>query len=93
VVESRIGYWVSLLYLALAASALAFAFYFHVIRMIGPGRAAYSSVLTPILAMGLSTLFEHYRWTPLAAAGGVLTLVGLMLALHSKRPAVPAPEG
>jgi drug/metabolite transporter (DMT)-like permease len=93
VVETRIGYWVSLLYLALVASALAFAFYFHVIRMIGPARAAYSSVLIPILAMGLSTLFEHYRWTPLAAAGGVLTLAGLLLALRSKRPAVPAPEG
>jgi drug/metabolite transporter (DMT)-like permease len=93
VVETRIGYWVSLLYLALAASALAFAFYFHVIRMIGPARAAYSSVLIPVLAMGLSTLFEHYRWTPLAVAGGALTLIGLLLALRSKPPAVPAPEG
>jgi drug/metabolite transporter (DMT)-like permease len=93
VVEARIGYWVSLLYLALAASALAFALYFHVIRAIGPARAAYSSVLIPILAMGLSTLFEHYRWTPVAAAGGVLTLAGLLLALRAKRPSVPAPEG
>ena len=93
VVETRLGYWVSLLYLSLAASALAFAFYFHVIRMIGPARAAYSSVLIPILAMGLSTLFEHYRWTALAAAGGVVTLAGLLVALRSKPPPVPAPEG
>jgi drug/metabolite transporter (DMT)-like permease len=92
-VETRIGYWVSLLYLALAASALAFACYFHVIRMIGPARAAYSSVLIPILAMTLSTLFEHYRWTPVAAAGGMLALAGLLLALRAKRPPVPAPDG
>jgi drug/metabolite transporter (DMT)-like permease len=91
--ETRAGYWLSLLYLALAASALAFALYYHVIRAIGPARAAYSSVLIPILAMGLSTAFEHYRWSAAAVAGGVLTLAGLLLALRSKRPAVPAPEG
>lgn len=93
VVETRAGYWVSLLYLSLIASALAFALYFQVIRAIGPARAAYSSVLIPILAMGLSTAFEHYRWSATAAAGGVLTLAGLLLALRSKRPPVPAPEG
>jgi drug/metabolite transporter (DMT)-like permease len=93
VVETRPGYWVSLLYLSLAASALAFALYYHVIRAIGPARAAYSSVLIPILAMGLSTAFEHYRWSTAAVAGGVLTLAGLLLALRSKRPAVPAPDG
>jgi drug/metabolite transporter (DMT)-like permease len=93
VVETRIGYWVSLLYLSLAASALAFALYYHVIRGIGPARAAYSSVLIPILAMALSTLFEHYRWSVVAAAGGALTLAGLILALRSRRPTVPSPDG
>jgi drug/metabolite transporter (DMT)-like permease len=93
VIDTRPLYWASLLYLALAASALAFALYFQVIRRVGPARAAYSSVLIPILAMGLSTLFEHYLWSPAAAAGGVLTLAGLVLALRSRRPAVPAPDG
>ncbi|MDB5692867.1 MAG: family transporter [Alphaproteobacteria bacterium] len=92
-VETRLLYWASLLYLALAASALAFALYFHIIRIIGPARAAYSSVLIPILAMGLSTLFEGYRWSPPAAIGGVLTLTGLVVALRSRRPAVPSPDG
>ena len=92
-IETRIGYWVSLLYLSLVASALAFACYFHVIRNIGPARAAYSSVLIPILAMGFSTFFEHYHWSTVAAGGGVLTLAGLILALRSRRPAVPAPDG
>lgn len=92
-IETRPGYWISLLYLSLVASALAFAAYFHVIRNIGPARAAYSSVLIPILAMGLSTVFEGYRWSTIAAAGGVLTLAGLVFALHSRRPSVPAPDG
>jgi drug/metabolite transporter (DMT)-like permease len=93
VLETSLAYWAGLLYLALAASALAFALYYHLIRLIGPARAAYSSVLIPILAMALSTLFEHYRWSLAAAAGGVLTLSGLLLALRAKRPPVPAPEG
>jgi drug/metabolite transporter (DMT)-like permease len=92
-IETRPLYWVSLLYLSIAASALAFAAYYHVIRAIGPARAAYSSVLIPILAMGLSTAFENYHWSRVAAAGGVLTLAGLLIALRAGRPSVPAPDG
>ncbi|HEY0445117.1 MAG TPA: DMT family transporter [Allosphingosinicella sp.] len=87
VVEYRLGYWAGLLYLGLAASALAFTFYFGIIRAVGPGRAAYSSLLVPIIAMGLSTAFEGYRWSVLAVAGGVLALAGLFIALQARRVA------
>ena len=85
VVESRPGYWIGLVYLGLIASALAFTFYFGLVRRMGPGRAAYSSVLIPVMAMALSTLFEGYRWSALAAAGGVLALSGLVIALRTRR--------
>ena len=84
VVESRAGYWIGLVYLGLAASALCFTLYFGIIRRIGPARAAYSSVLVPVIAMALSTAFEGYRWTTVAAAGGVLALFGLLIALRSR---------
>ncbi len=84
------SYWLGTLYLGLIGSALAFTAYFHVIRAIGPARAAYSSVLIPVLAMGLSTLFEHYRWSPEAVVGGLLTLAGLFVALQAKQSASPA---
>ncbi len=87
VIEYRIGYWVGLVYLGLFASALAFALYFKILREVGPGRAAYSSLLVPIIAMIFSTLFEDYHWTTLAAAGCVLALLGLFIALKSARPA------
>ncbi len=87
VVEARPAYWLGLLYLGLFASALAFPFYFAVMRAVGPGRAAYSSVLVPILAMLLSTLFEGYRWSTLAVAGGLLALAGLVIALRSRQQA------
>ena len=85
--EPRPAYLLGVLYLGVLASAVAFTCYFSVIRAVGPARAAYSGVLTPVLAMVLSTLFEGYRWTTLAAAGGVVTLVGLLIALSARRPA------
>jgi len=90
VVEARLGYWAGVLYLALFGSVLCFALYFPVVRKIGPGKAAYSSVMVPIIAMSLSTLFEGYRWSTLAVAGGVLALGGMLLALAGRRRPLPA---
>lgn len=87
VVEWRIGYLLGLAYLGIAASAVAFTLYFGVIRVIGPAKAAYSSVLVPVLAMLISTVFEGYRWSWLAAAGALLAGVGLVIALRARRPA------
>jgi drug/metabolite transporter (DMT)-like permease len=84
VVETRPAYWLGLVYLGLFASALAFPLYFSVMRSVGPGKAAYSSVLVPILAMLLSTVFEGYRWSTLAVAGGLVALAGLVIALRSR---------
>lgn len=84
VFDPRPMYWFGLAYLAIIASALAFSLYFPVVRKIGPGKAAYSSALVPIIAMALSTAFEGYRWTVLAAAGAGLALAGMLLALAGK---------
>jgi drug/metabolite transporter (DMT)-like permease len=90
VVDARPGYWLGLLYLGLVASALAFPLYFAVVRAVGPGRAAYSSLLIPILAMAISTFAEGYRWSALAVAGGVLALAGMAIALRARQ--APAAE-
>jgi drug/metabolite transporter (DMT)-like permease len=84
------GYWAGAAYLGLVGSALAFSFYFRVIRGIGPGRAAYTSVLSPPLAMVLSTVFEGYRWSWEAGLGGFAALAGLVVALRARQSASPA---
>jgi len=89
--EARPVYWLGVVYLGLFASALAFPLYFAVMRAVGPGKAAYSSLLVPILAMAISTVAEGYRWTSLAVAGGMLAMIGLFIALRSGRVAPPAP--
>src|SRR4051812_31987190 len=63
--DPRPSYWLGVLYLALLASVLTFSLYYPVVRRIGPAKAAYSSVLVPIIAMGFSTWLEDYRWTGL----------------------------
>jgi drug/metabolite transporter (DMT)-like permease len=92
VIESRPGYWLGLAYLAVFASALAFSLYLPVVRKIGPGKAAYSSVLVPIIAMGFSTWLEGYRWTWLAVVGAILALGGMLGALSRSRSLVAAPD-
>ena len=78
------AYLAGLAYLGIVASAVAFSLYYALIRQVGPGKAAYSGVVIPIVAMGLSTLFEGYQWTVLAAAGGLLAMAGLVVALRSR---------
>ena len=92
VIETRPGYWLGLVYLAVFASAIAFSLYLPVVRKIGPAKAAYSSVLVPIIAMGFSTWIEDYRWTPTAVAGVVLALGGMLGALSRSRSVVAAPD-
>jgi drug/metabolite transporter (DMT)-like permease len=86
VFEWRAGYIAGILYLGLAASAIAFPLYFRVLRAIGPAKAAYSGVIVPVIAMMFSTLFEGYRWSALAAGGAALTAAGLVVALSARRP-------
>jgi len=86
IVEWRPAYFLGVLYLGVVASAIAFTLYFGVLRIIGPAKAAYSSVLVPIIAMLLSTLFEGYRWSPLAISGAALAMIGLVIALRARRP-------
>jgi len=77
-------YWLGTAYLAFAGSVVTFPLYYRLIREIGAGRAAYHNVLVVIVAMGLSTLLEGYRWSALAAAGAAMSLVGLLIALRAK---------
>jgi drug/metabolite transporter (DMT)-like permease len=77
----------SLIFLAIFGSAIAFGCYLALIRRIGSARAAYTSVLFPVVALAISTFVEDYRWTGLAVAGVALTMGGNWLALRkSDRP-------
>jgi drug/metabolite transporter (DMT)-like permease len=95
------SYLISLTYLVLFGSVIAFAAYLTLLGRIGADRVAYATVLFPVIALLLSTAFENYEWTLRAAFGVVLVLVGNSIALAKpeqlvtsllRRPAA-APDG
>lgn len=71
-----LDYLLPLLYLSIIGSVLAFGCYIALVGRIGADRAAYALILSPILALVLSTLFEGYIWTWSAVFGGVSGAVG-----------------
>lgn len=92
VFDSRPGYWLGVVYLALPASVLTFSLYYPVVRKIGPAKAAYSSAIIPIIAMTFSTALEGYRWSPLAIAGALLAIGGMIGALRREKEVVAPPD-
>lgn len=85
VIDTRPAYLGGVLYLGIIGSVVTFPLYFRLIRDIGPGKAAYTGVLIPVIAMLLSTLFEGYNWSALALAGAVLAMIGLVVAMQARK--------
>ncbi|MCP3867465.1 MAG: DMT family transporter [Gammaproteobacteria bacterium] len=77
--DDSFSYTLSLLYLALFGSVLAFGSYLTLLGRIGPEKAAYGTVLFPLVALGISTVFENYHWTTSAILGVVLVVAGNVL--------------
>lgn len=66
----------SLLYLAIFGSVIAFGAYFTLVGRIGASQAAYSTLLFPLVALSLSTVYEGYVWHANAVLGLVMILLG-----------------
>lgn len=75
-------YLLSLAYLAVAASCVAFMLYFELVRRLGPGPAAYTLTVVPLVALVLSSLFEHLVLDWSIAAGTAAILAGNVLVLR-----------
>jgi drug/metabolite transporter (DMT)-like permease len=84
-VPSAWQFWAGTAYLAIIGSVVTFPLHYNLVREIGAGRTAYNGIVTVCVAMGLSTLFEGFKWDALSAGGMGLALVGMGLALRSKQ--------
>ncbi len=86
------SWWLSLAYLAFAGSVLTFACFLTLQDRIGPGPAATTGVMTPLLALVVSIAFEGFRPDALTAAGAALAVAGNALMLSPARSGCrPAP--
>lgn len=72
-----------LIYLALIGSVAAFACYLILLGRVGADRAAYSTVVIPVVALLVSTALEGYQWTMPAILGLIAVLAGNVLVLRN----------
>ena len=93
--DASAEYLLSLLYLAIFGSVIAFGSYLTILGRIGPDRAGYIAVLFPIVALLLSTLFEGLTWELITVLGVGLVVVGNVIAMTRRRESakedLPAP--
>jgi drug/metabolite transporter (DMT)-like permease len=82
--DASTGYILSLLYLAIFGSVVAFGSYLTLLGRIGLDRAAYVTVLFPVIALLLSTIFEDLKWGGFQLLGVLLILSGNAVVLTKK---------
>ncbi|MEC8040154.1 MAG: DMT family transporter [Pseudomonadota bacterium] len=66
----------AMLYLAVIGSVVGFTTYLVMVARVGSAKAAYATVMFPIVALAISTVFEGYIWGLMNSAGLVLALCG-----------------
>lgn len=81
ILDTRLPYIASLLYLSIFGTVIAFACYFVLLKDIGPEKASYSVVLFPVVAVTLSMMFEGFIWQTSTVIGFVLVLMGNIVVL------------
>ncbi len=86
--DSSAQYVGSLLYLAIPGSVIGFTAYLTLVGRMGPERAAYCTVLFPVVALNVSAFAEGYQWSLPALAGLGLVMAGNVLVFRKPRPAM-----
>jgi drug/metabolite transporter (DMT)-like permease len=83
--DASLSYAGALVYLSVFGSVIAFVAYYGLARRRGYTFASYVAALTPPTAMAISSVTEHTRWGPEAAAGLALVLAGQLLLIRASR--------
>jgi drug/metabolite transporter (DMT)-like permease len=82
--EPTLPYVLSLLYLAVLGSVLAFGAYLTLLKRVGAARAGYIGVMVPIVALVISALFEKFQWHALTWLGIAVSVAGNVIVLRRK---------
>ena len=78
-------YVISLLYLAVFGSIIAFGSYLTLVGRIGAHKAGYAMVMYPVVALCLSVLFEGLELSKAIVAGVTLVLAGNLFILREAK--------
>lgn len=79
--EWSLPYVGSLLFLSIFGSIVAFGCYLTLVGRLGADRAAYASLLFPVVALQLSVWFEDYHWTGQGLLGLAMVIVGNLMII------------
>ena len=82
--EATPAYVLSLFYLTILGSIIAFGAYLTLLKRIGAARAGYIGVMVPIVALVVSAAFEGFQWHLLTAIGIVVSVAGNAIILREK---------
>jgi drug/metabolite transporter (DMT)-like permease len=83
------SWWLSLAYLSVAGSVIAFACYLVLQQRVGPGAASTLGVMTPVIALGVSALFEGFLPVLQTWLGAALAVAGNALILRPAQQRTP----
>ena len=89
--HASMGAWLSLAYMGIFGTAMAFVWYLEGVGVLGPARAAIFVNLVPVAAITLGVLLLGERFTAPMAVGGCLVVAGIWLINHQPAPGVHAP--
>jgi len=73
------NYYAALLFLSLFGSVVAFTSYLSLVDKVGPSKASYIAVITPVLALAISTVYEDLTWHSSTYAGVLLIIIGQLI--------------
>jgi drug/metabolite transporter (DMT)-like permease len=84
-VDWRAPYILSLLYLSIFGSVIAFWAYLTLIGRIGADRAGYANLVFPLVALLISTLIEGFQWTLPTLLGLSTVMIGNWLVMRASK--------
>ena len=72
---------ISFIYLTFFGTIISFGAYLKLLELVGPSKAAFTSVVSPVIAIAVSMLYEKLPMTLLLTCGVILCLSGNFIAL------------
>jgi drug/metabolite transporter (DMT)-like permease len=90
--DARPAYALSLLYLAVFGSVIAFLTYFRLAQREGPARASLTAIVIPVVALAVSATLEGWRPSALSFAGMALSMASLWWATRQEGAGSTAPR-
>lgn len=83
-ISYKADYLISLAYLSIFGTVIAFYSYFYLLKSIGAEKTSYSIVLFPLISVIVSSLYEDFEWTQFTVNGFILVALGNLIMIFPK---------